>query len=119
MKSLENQLRCWRPRRPSAGLKWRIFGARILNLPRMVKLAGFATPVTACVLLVLLVLNSQNSISTGVSVIPSAVAMISNQDYAVCATSRQSEQNHLYAFTFDWTNGGGFNSTVPSFLHRN
>ena len=31
--------------------------------------------------------------------------MISNQNYAVSVTSRQSEQNNLSVFTFDWTNG--------------
>lgn len=119
MKSLENRLRCWQPRRPSAGLKRRIFGARIFNLPRLAKFAGFATPAMACAVLAFSVLNSENSLSTGLAVLPSVTAMISNQDYAVCVASRQSEQNNLCAFTFDWTNGGGFNSNVSSFLHRN
>jgi hypothetical protein len=32
------------------------------------------------------------------------MAMLSNQSYAVSMTSRQSEQNNLSIFTFDWTN---------------
>ena len=40
------------------------------------------------------------------------MAMMSNQNYAVYATSRQSEQNNLSVFTFDWTNGSGSGSTL-------
>jgi len=119
MKLLEEQMRGWRPRHPSAGLKWRVFGARLLNLPRMVRLAGFATPVTACALMALLVWNSGSSFAPRAGAVPSALAMISNSDYAVSATSRQSVQNNSCAFNFDWTNAGNFNSNVSSFLPRN
>jgi hypothetical protein len=30
---------------------------------------------------------------------------LSNQSYAVTMTSRQSQQNNLSVFSFDWTNG--------------
>jgi len=125
MKLLEEQMLGWQPRRPSAGLKWRIFGGAcarssfILNLPRMARLAGLATPMTACALAMLLVMNSGNSLAPRAMAVPSTSAMISNSEYAVLATSRQSEQNRLCAVTFDWTNGGGFNSNVPSFLPGN
>jgi len=118
MKSLETQLRSWRPRRASATLKWRLFlaraahGARIANRPRMVRVAGWLTPVTACGLLTLLILNSENAVPAGGHRPPSIMAMVSNQNYAVYATSRQSEQNNLSVFTFDWTNGSGSGSTL-------
>jgi hypothetical protein len=112
MKSLETRLRSWRPRRPSATLKWRLFLARAASAPRMLKFAGWLTPATACVLLAILSLNSENVVSTGGLPALSLPAMMSNQSYAVYATSRQSVQNNLSVFTFDWTNRNGLGSTM-------
>jgi hypothetical protein len=115
--SLENRLRSWRPRRASATLRWRLFLARAAGLPRLMRIAGWMTPATACALLTMLVLNSENAIPTGGLRQPSIMAMMSNQSYAVYATSRQSEQNNLSVFTFDWTNGSGsgFINSFPQF----
>ena len=117
MKSLESRLRSWRPRRPSATLRWRLFLARAVNVPRMLRVAGWLTPTTACALLTLLVLNSENAVPAGGHRLPSIMAMLSNQSYAVSMTSRQSEQNNLSVFTFDWTNhsGSGFINGFPQF----
>ena len=118
MKSLENRLRSWQPRRSSATLKWRLFlaraahGARVANMPRMVRIAGWLTPTTACALLTLLVLNSENAVPAGGHRQPAIMAMLSNQSYAVYATSRQSEQNNLSVFTFDLTNRSDSGSTL-------
>ena len=112
LKSLETRLGSWRPRRPSATLKWRLFLARAANVPRMVRVAGWLTPATACGLLTLLLLNSESAAPASGRRSPFSMAMISNQSYAVYATSRQSEQNNLSAFTFDWTNGSGSGSTL-------
>jgi hypothetical protein len=83
----------------------------------MVRVAGWLTPTTACALLTLLVLNSENAAPIGGRRQPSIMAMLSNQNYAVSVTSRQSEQNNLSVFTFDWTNrsGSGFTSGFPQF----
>ena len=83
----------------------------------MMRLAGWLTPTTACALLTLLVLNSENAAPAGVRQQPSILAMLSNQDYAVSMTSRQSVQNNLSVYTFDWTNrsGSGFTSSFPQF----
>ena len=118
MKSLETRLRSWLPRRPSATLRWRLFlaraahGARVANMPRMMRVAGWLTPATTCALLTLLVLNSENAATSAGHRQPSIMAMMSNQSYAVYATSRQSVQNNLSVFTFDWTNGSGSGSTL-------
>jgi len=115
MKSLETRLRSWRPRRVSATLRWRLFlarGARVANMTRMMRMAGWLTPATACALLTMLVLDSENVATTAGHWQPFAMAMMSNQNYAVYATSRQSEQNNLSVFTFDWTNGSGSGSTL-------
>ena len=81
----------------------------------MIRLAGWLTPTTACALLTLLVLNSENAAPVSAHQQPSIMAMLSNQNYAVSVTSRQSEQNNLSVFTFDWTNrsGSGFIDTFP------
>jgi hypothetical protein len=78
----------------------------------MMRVAGWLTPATACALLTMLILNSENTVLTGSSRQPSIMAMMSNQSYAVYATSRQSEQNNLSVFTFDWTNSSGSGSTL-------
>ena len=114
MKSIENQLRSWRPRRPSATLKWQLWLARLASVPRMIRVVGWLTPATACVLLALLAVNSENAMPRSGSRPPSILAMLSNQNYAVTMTSRQSEQNNLSCFTSDWTNAShsGF---IPGF----
>ena len=118
MKSLETRLRSWRPRRASATLRWRLFvaraghGARVAGMPRMMRVAGWLTPATACALLTLLVLNSENAAPASGHRQPSIMAMMSNQSYAVYKTSRQSMQNNLSVFTFDWTNGSGSGSNL-------
>jgi len=127
MQSLENRLRSWRPRRPSATLRYRLFltlaahGARIANMPRMLRVASWLTPATACALLTLLILNSENTAPATGHQQPSIMAMMSNPSYAVYATSRQSVQNNLSVFTFDWTNGSSSGSTsgfTPSQSHN-
>ena len=65
MKSLETRLRSWRLRRPSATLKWRLFLARVASVPRMMRVASWLTPATACALLTLLILNSENAVPAG------------------------------------------------------
>ena len=65
MKSLETRLRSWRPRRVSATLRWRLFLARgPRNMTRMMRIAGWLTPATACALLTILVLDSENAATT-------------------------------------------------------
>ena len=112
MKSLETRLRSWRPRRPSATLKWRIFAGQIVSLPRLLKFAGWLTPATACLLLALLSLNSENGIAPDGSRPLSLAGLMSNQSYAVYLTSRQSVQNNLSAVTFDWTNRSDSGSPI-------
>jgi hypothetical protein len=112
MKSLESRLCSWRPRRASATLKWRLFLARATNVPRMIRIAGWLTPATACALLTMLILNSENAATATGHRQYSIMAMMSNQNYAVYATSRQSVQNNLAVFTFDLTNGSDSGSTL-------
>jgi len=96
-----------------------MFGARALRVPRLARVAGWATPATACAILTFLILDSASSLPAGAGRGPSVLSMMSNQDYAVFETSRQSAQNNLSLFTFDWTNHSVSNSTMRSFSHSN
>jgi energy-coupling factor transporter ATP-binding protein EcfA2 len=109
----ETQLRSWRPRRPSAGLKQRIFIARTLSLHQIARAVGWFTPATACVFLIFLVLNSENttSISPG-SQEPILATIMSNQNYTMRTASHNMGQNDLFAVTFDWTNRSGSTSSM-------
>jgi hypothetical protein len=78
----------------------------------MIRVAGWLTPATACALLTMLILNSENAAPAGGHRQPSIMAMMSNESYAVYATSRQSQQNNLSVFTFDLTNRSGSGSTL-------
>jgi len=112
MKSLEARLHTWHPRRPSEILKLRLFLAHALNMPRMLRFAGWLTPATACVLLAILSFNSGFGARTRAFSGFSLPEMMSNQSYAVYETSRDSQQNNLAASNFDWTNSNGLRSTV-------
>lgn len=114
MKSIETRLRSWRPRRPAATLEWRLRLARLAGVPRMVRVVGWLTPATACALLALLAMNPENTLPAAGSRSPSILALLSNQNYAVSVTGRQSEQNNLSFFTSDWTNASNSGST-PAF----
>jgi len=103
----EAQLRSWQPRRPSAGLKRRVFSARP-GTPAAAVFLGWLAPATACALLTLLVFNTGNALPAGSGSHGMTVAMIlSNQNYAAYAPDDpQSVQNRLATATFDWTNRG-------------
>ena len=109
----ETQLRSWQPRRPSAGLKRRIFSTPP-TAPTAAAFLGWLAPVTACVLLTVLVFNSGNGLPVGPTGRETTIAMVfSNQSYAAFASDgSQNVQNHLASVTFDWTNRGASGSSI-------
>lgn len=109
----ETQLRSWRPRRPSAGLKRRILSVRP-GTPATAAFLGWLAPATACALLTLLVFNSSSGLPAGPSSHGTMMAMIlSNQNYAAYAPDgSQNVQNRLSSVTFDWTNSGTSGSSI-------
>ena len=115
MDSLENRLRSWQPRRPSAKLKRRLFAAPASVMPKVAWLLGSLAPATACVLLTFSVFNPEN---TGhlLRHDPVAAMILSNQNYAAYASDNFKEtQNGLFSVTFDWTNRSGFKSSIAPF----
>jgi hypothetical protein len=115
MNSLEAQLRSWRPRRPSARLKRRLFGTSLA--PGAAWIVGSLAPAAACVMLTLGFFNSHNSLS-GLSYPP--VREMVATDWSNAATvvdSFADKQNHWASVTFDSTNRSGFGFSISSFRH--
>lgn len=103
LKQLETKLHSWQPRRPSPTLKFKLAIASGNLLPCATRFASWLVPVTACALVVVLNLDSQNSFS-GIS--PRPVALIlSNQNYATfCDGLKAQGENSPPAQIFKWTN---------------
>ena len=107
----ERQLRSWRPRRPSAGLKRRILRfAEEADVPTARWLWSCVAPTMACTLLTLMAFNHEGGAQGRKQ--PMAL-ILSNQDSAAYATGgAQTPENHLAAVTFDWTNRSVFKSSI-------
>ena len=115
MDSLENRLRSWQPRRPSAKLKRRLFAAPASALPGAAWLLGSLAPATACVLLTFSAFNPENPRSL-LGHEPLTAMIMSNQNYAAYAADNfRGTENRLSSVTFDWTNHGGFTSSMAPF----
>ena len=115
MESLENRLRSWQPRRPSAKLERRLFGPSARLLPKAAWLLGSLTPAAACLLLTLSMFTQGN---TGHSLRhePLIAMILSNQNYAAYASGNFREaQNNLAAVTFEWTNHSFSTSSIVPF----
>jgi hypothetical protein len=115
--SLENQLRSWRPRRPSAGLKRKLFAAPMRLAPKLAWAFGSLAPVAACVLLSLSNFNSGSVIQGNSGGTETLDALISSNQS--CAANPpggiRGRENKLFSVTFDWTNHGNFTSSMSPF----
>lgn len=106
----ETQLRSWRPRRSSAGLKRRLFNFAGDEVPTMRWLWSCVVPTMACALLTLMAFNRDGA---GMSRQLPMAAILTNQDSAAYATGGgQTGQNHLFAITFDSTNRSVLESSI-------
>ena len=109
----ETQLRGWRPRQPSAGLKDRIF--------RVHKAASAASrwnwhhfaPAMACVLLGMMVLHFNGGGALRDSR-PAMYVNFSGSNAATFSDQAQEIENHLAGVTFDWTNHSVLKSSMRS-----
>ena len=117
MNLLETQLRSWRPRRPSARLKRRLFATPARVMPQMAWFLGWLAPATACALLTLSVFNSGNSLPGNTSRHEPMVAMMLSNRYAAYVSGAfQSGQNDPPSVALDWTNRSGSASSMNSIL---
>ena len=135
MNDLETQLRLWQPRRPSARLEARLFGAEWVAAgaaspasaadgssltggcqPTAFRF-GFLAPATALLLAMWVWFSPRSGATvTGSTNAGPLVAMIlSNHSAAAHLPGGFQCQENLLANTFEWTNGNGSRSSVPSF----
>jgi hypothetical protein len=112
-------LRSWTPRRPSAGLRSRLFGARPAARRNPVISLNWLAPATGCLLLLFVTVSQQGGGWTRSSVsgeTPIVALTLSNQSLAAYFPgSFPYEQNSLPADTFEWTNRGRSHSSNASF----
>jgi hypothetical protein len=123
MKELEQQLRLWAPRRPSARLERRLFGGSpvtqaVSQLPFAVQLFGgfrwrWLAPTTMALLLVCVFFGQRNSETLFHSVSSNSIVTValSNQSASWVPDGSSRPQNGPE--TLEWTNAGGSTSSVP------
>lgn len=109
----EKQLRSWVPRRPSARIKAQLFSAAERRTAEPARGIYWFAPAAACLLLVTLILKSENNPLASSDGEPMIALILSNQSYAVYPSDRSSqvEQNALHRATFTWTNRNVSNSS--------
>jgi hypothetical protein len=118
---LENRLRSWTPRRPSAGLKRRLFPipAEAENdWPDPIGWRWLAPAMALCVAALIVLARSPHSGFGQQSVYRLAPTLaLSNLDFATYYASVPTDHN-LLQNTFEWTNGAHSLTTPPSVLGR-
>ena len=120
MKSLEDQLHSWRPRRPSVTLKWRLFSAP--SSSSTARFLGWLTPAAACMWLALLSLDSGSGIAVPGHPTPMIAMISSNQSCGACwAEIAERGENAPIPAIIKWTNTGSSTSTIgfTPFLKNN
>jgi len=105
-------LRGWLPRQPSTGLKRRIF--RAADVTATAWHWNRLAPAMACMLFAMIVFhfNGNGALHENKPMI--FVDFINGSNATVFSDHAQEAQNHLAVVTFDWTNHGGFKSSIGS-----
>jgi hypothetical protein len=114
---MEARLRSWQPRRPSDGLKQRIFSrphfsGSTLHLD-IVGLCRWLAPVTACLLVVVSVMHQHigypasrhGSLDLGA---------LGNNDFSLLQGNYRQEHNDFSALTLEWTKRSSSTSSIGS-----
>ncbi len=113
MKSLEEQVRSWKPRRPSPALERRLFPQRASEYRS--ELLAWLVPATVCVVMVMMTSHQPENPALAGETRESAMipAAMSNQSYApFLPGSFQRSANRLD--TFEWTKAVSFTSSIGS-----
>ena len=117
----ERSFRSWTPRRPSAGLRARIFGrTAAVEHPRHFSLSWLA-PATVCLLLLWVCVSQRSGelgrLAAASNQMPIIAVTLSNVSLAAYLPgSFANHQNTVHPDTFEWTNHGHSSSSMPSFL---
>src|SRR5947207_11586264 len=115
----ETHLRSWTPRRPSAGLKARVFARPVASGRERPWVPAWLAPVTVCLLLMFVTFNQRSgelARMAGSNRVPMMAVTLSNLSAAAYLTgSFVNDQNAVRPGTFEWTNQGHSSSSIPSF----
>jgi hypothetical protein len=115
MDTLEARLRSLQPRRPSARIERKLFGATVLGTHKLAWWLGSLVPATACLLITFSIFNPAN-VGNSPRNQPMIAMILSNQNYAAYASDNfRVAQNNLSAITFEWTNHNVFPSSMSPF----
>ena len=114
MNLLENQLRSWHPRRPSLGIKRRLFPS-----PSAGDLTGLSlrwlAPAAACLMLALTMASQQPGLSASSARQEAMMGLISNNlSYTNIPESDNPAHNRITS-SFEWTNLSGITSSISPF----
>ena len=110
----EARLRSWQPRRPSPGVKHRIFAEPASPSQALLWSLRCLAPSATCLLLALAALTQGNRVAppaTGHLLL----GMIGSNQIEGIPDNYQQEQNSCYGLTFEWTNRSGSTSSISSF----
>jgi len=119
LNSWETQLRSWTPRRPSAGLKARLFARPVAARRERPFALGWLAPATVCLLMILVTFNQRNGELARMAAsnpVPMMAVTWSNMSFAAYLPgSFVNHQNPVRPDTFEWTNHGHSPSSMASF----
>ena len=122
MNSLENQLGSWKPRRPSAKIKRRLFPVPHAR-PELVRMLNWLAPATVCMLVAVAAFRQENGLPAQPPRHDPAVAMmLSNQSSVPFLADGPSQIEHnVLPATFESTNrsGSALNSGFTPFTKPN
>ena len=113
MNHLENQLRSWHPRRPSAKIKRRLFPTRSAREAATLSLRWLA-PAAACLILALTVASKDPGLSATSARREAMMGLISsNLSYTnILPNSGSPGRNGILPTSFEWTNLSGITSSI-------
>ena len=116
MKLLENQLRSWRPRRPSARIKRRLFPRASSGEFTGLSLRWLA-PAAACLMLALTIASQQPGLSASSERQQAMMGLVSNNlSYTnLLPENDNAGHNRISSTSFEWTNLSGITSSISPF----
>lgn|SRR6185312_224099 len=117
---LETQLHSWTPRRPSAGLKAKLFVRPAVAVRARQFSFGWLAPATVCLLFLVIAFNQRSGELARLAVAsnqsPMMAMTLSNASFtAYLPGGFVGERNGVRPGTFEWTNHGHSTSSMASF----
>ena len=109
-------MRSWQPRRPSAGLKGRVWLASKRRTFELGVHLRWLTPVAACLLLAISAVKQSENTFQSATRARFAPSVIESNQIAYVPESCYRPRENWFPATFEWTNLSGSTSSIGSFL---